>query len=138
MKIHSAGSASPLLKYLIYLAELALAYNALILISVTLNLDWAKPRAAGGQFENFPVGIRFIYCGMFIGMVFLMLFLWRHRTYSLDYSGIRLARIIGYVFIASTLVQIVSRSPEERTNALPASIISLTFFLLAKRDRTST
>ena len=126
---------SPLLTNLIYLAELALLYNAAILISVTLNLDWAKPRAAGGQFESFPIGIRFIYCGMFFGMIFLMLLLWRHRNIPLDAAGIRLTRIIGYVFIASTIVQLVSRSPEERTNALPASIISLTFFLISRRDR---
>ena len=126
---------SSLLGNLIYLAELALIYNASILISVTLNLDWAKPRAAGGQFETFPIGIRIIYLGMFFGMVFLMLLLWRHRTIALDQSGIRLARIIGYVFIASTFVQLISRSPEEQTNAIPASIISLTFFLLARRDR---
>lgn len=124
-----------LLGNLIYLAELALIYNASILISVTLNLDWAKPRAAGGQFETFPIGIRIIYFGMFFGMVFLMLLLWRHRTIALDQAGIRLARIIGYVFIASTFVQLISRSPEEQTNAIPASIISLTFFLLARRDR---
>jgi len=124
-----------LLGNLIYLAELALIYNASILISVTLNLDWAKPRAAGGQFETFPIGIRIIYCGMFFGMVFLILLLWRHRTIALDQAGVRLARIIGYVFIASTFVQLISRSPEEQTNAIPASIISLTFFLLARRDR---
>lgn len=126
---------SPLLTNLIYLAELALLYNAAILISVTLNLDWAKPRAAGGQFETFPIGIRLIYCGMFFGMIFLMLLLWRHRNIPLDEAGIRLSRIIGYVFIASTVVQLISRSPEEQTNAIPASIISLTFFLLARRDR---
>ena len=44
---------SPLLTNLIYLAELALLYNAAILIAVTLNLDWAKPRAAA-----FPIDLR--------------------------------------------------------------------------------
>lgn len=126
---------SSLLSYLFYLTFLALTYNSAILISVVLNLDWAKTRAAGGQFETFPIGIRFIYLGMFIGMLFLITFLWQHRKRALDAAGVRLSRIIGYVFIASTIVQLISRSPQERTNALPASIISLTFFLLAGRDR---
>jgi hypothetical protein len=124
-----------LLNNLFYLTQLALIYNAALLLSVTLNLDWAKPRAAGGQFDEFPLGIRFIYFGMFVGMVFLMMLLWRHRVLPLDPAGVRLTRIIGYVFIASTFVQLISRSPEERTNALPASLISLTFLLLSKRDR---
>lgn len=124
-----------LLDNLIYLTELALLYNCAILISVTLNLEWAKPRAAGGQFDTFPIGIRIIYLGMFFGMFFLMLFLWRNRTTALDQAGIRLARIVGYVFIASSVVQLISRSPQEQFNAIPASIISLTFFLLARRNR---
>jgi hypothetical protein len=72
---------------------------------------------------------------MFIGMIFLMLFLWRHRTLALDQAGIWLSRVIGYVFIASTLVQFISRSPQEQSNAVPAAIIAVTFLLLARRDR---
>ena len=123
------------LNTVIVFAQLSLLYNAALLLSVTLNLDWAKARAAGGQFQSFPIGIRFIYLGMCVGMIFLMMFLWRHRTIPLDAAGLRLARIVSYVFIASTLVQLISRSPEERTNALPASIIAVTFYLLSKRDR---
>jgi len=123
------------LHILTLLAQLALLYNAALLISVALNLDWAKTRAAGGQFETFPIGIRFIYLGMCIGMIFLALFLQRHRAMPLDAAGMRLSRIVSYVFIASTFVQLISRSPQERTNALPASIIAVTFYLLSKRDR---
>ena len=37
------------LQIFISLAQLSLLYNAALLLSVTLNLDWAKPRAAGGH-----------------------------------------------------------------------------------------
>ena len=120
---------------LISFAEVSLLYNCALLLSVTLNLAWAKPRAAGGQFETFPIGIRIIYLGMFVGMIFLMFFLWRHRIHPLDSVGVQLSRIVGYVFSASTLVQLISRSSQERFNALPAAVIALTFLLLAARDR---
>lgn len=121
--------------FLIPLAELSLLYNCALLISVALNLEWAQPRAAGGQFQNFPMVVRIIYFGMFVGMIFLMFFLWRHHITSLDGAGIRLSKIVGYVFIASTLVQLISRSSQERLNAVPAAIIALTFLSLARRER---
>ena len=122
------------LQIFIFLAQLSLLYNAALLLSVTLNLDWAKPRAAGGQFETFPLSIRVIYFGMFIGMIFLLLFLRRHRNTPLQGPEIRLARILALVFAASTIIQLISRSPQEQTNGIPALLIAATFFLLSKRD----
>lgn len=130
-------SPFPTLDYLLYLAEISLAYNSAVLISVTLNLEWAKPRAAGGQFETFPLGIRLIYFGMFFGMIFLMIFLWRHRRKTLDPTSQRLTRIIGYIFLVSTFIQLISKSPKEQSNAIPAAIIAVTFSLLARRDRAA-
>lgn len=121
--------------YLIYPAQVALIYNSAILISVTLNLDWAKARAAGGQFESFPPAIRVIYFLMFLGMLFLINFLWRYRQDRMSQAAVRLARILGYLFIVSTITQLLSKSSAERLNALPAAIIALTFLLLAARNR---
>jgi quinol-cytochrome oxidoreductase complex cytochrome b subunit len=123
------------LHILVLLAQLALIYNTVLLLSVTLNLDWAKPRAAGGEFDSFPIALRIIYLGMAIGMIFLMRFLWRHRENSLSQPGLRAARLLGYLFALSTLTQLISRSPEERFNAIPALIISLAFFSLLRRDK---
>ena len=123
------------LHILVLLAQLALIYNTVLLLSVTLNLDWAKPRAAGGEFDSFPIALRIIYLGMAIGMIFLMRFLWRHRRYPLSRSGLRAARLLGYLFALSTVTQLISRSPEERFNAIPAVIISLAFFSLLRRDK---
>jgi len=120
------------LHILTLLAQLALLYNAALLISVALNLDWAKTRAAGGQFDSFPIALRILYLGMALGMVLLMRFLWRYRHTSLTHSAARLSRLIGYLFALSTVMQLISRSPAERFNA-----ISLAFFLLYRRDRLS-
>ena len=119
---------------LILLAQLALLFNVILLLSVTLNLEWAKPRAAGGQFDTFPIALRILYLIMAIGMVFLMRFLWHYRRMSLTQSALRLARWIGYLFALSTVIQLISSSAEERINAIPASIISLSFILLSRRD----
>ena len=48
------------LKYLIPLSLISLIYNIVILLSVTLNLDWVRTRAAGGQYTTFPIGVRFV------------------------------------------------------------------------------
>lgn len=125
------------LHIVVLLAELALIYNTVLLLSVALNLDWAKPRAAGGQFDSFPIALRIIYFGMFIGMIFLMRFLWRYRQTPLTHSGLRASRLLGYLFSLSTLTQLISRSPEERFNAIPALMISLAFFSLFRRDKAA-
>lgn len=125
------------IRILILLAQLALLYNAALLISVALNLDWAKIRAAGGQFDSFPLTLRILYFATAIGMVFLMRFLWRYHESPLSGASLRVARLLAYLFVLSTLTQLISRSPAERFNAIPALIISLAFFLLYRRDRLS-
>ena len=40
---------------------LSFAWNAFLLIGVVLNLDFVHTRAAGGQFTDFPIGIRVVY-----------------------------------------------------------------------------
>ena len=57
------------------LAQLSLVVNVAILFSVTLNLDWVRTRAAGGQFDEFPVVIRVVYLLMAFGMLYLLRFL---------------------------------------------------------------
>jgi uncharacterized Tic20 family protein len=36
------------------------AWNVLLLVAVVLDLDFAHTRASGGQFTNFPLGIRVV------------------------------------------------------------------------------
>ena len=122
------------LKYLIPLSILSLIYNAVILFSVTLNLDWVRTRAAGGQYETFPIGIRFVDFLMGIFMLFLIAMLWRHRESPMDEKGPMVTRIIGYTFFISMFFQIASRSMDERWNAIPAGILAVTFISLSRRE----
>ena len=121
---------------LIGLAQLSLLANSLILISVTLNLEWVRTRAAGGQFSDFPVLIRVVYFVMFVLMIALMVWLWNNRSTHLSSGGIRLVKFLAVLFSISTVFQLISRSPDERWNAIPAMILALTFFQLAKQNRT--
>jgi hypothetical protein len=121
------------LKYLIPLSLISLIYNAAILFSVTLNLDWVRTRAAGGQYETFPIGIRFVDFLMGIFMLFLIAMLWNHREKPMDEKGPMVTRIIGYTFFISMFFQIASRSMDERWNAIPAGILAVTFIALSRR-----
>jgi hypothetical protein len=123
------------LKYLIPLSLISLLYNIVILLSVTLNLDWVRTRAAGGQYTTFPIGIRFVDFLMAIFMVFLMGMLWKHREMPMDEKGPTVTRVIGYTFFISMFFQIASRSMNERWNAIPAGILAVTFIFISRREQ---
>jgi hypothetical protein len=123
------------LKVLIPLSLFSLVYNAMILFSVVLNLDWVRTRAAGGQFKSFPIGVRFVDFLMGVFMIFLFGLLWNHRIKPMDEKGPMVARIIGYTFFVSTFFQLISRSTDERWNAIPALILAVTFVLLSRREQ---
>lgn len=118
---------------LIWLAELSLVYNSLVLISVALNLDWVRTRAAGGQFQTFPTTVRLLYALMTFLMLYLMPLLWVNREKTLPKKEAKLARVISYAFILSTVLQVISRSADERWNAIPAMILALAFWQLSDR-----
>lgn len=120
------------LKVLIFLAELSLFYNTLILFLVSLNSQWVTTRAAGGQFETFPVVIRVLYLLMAFLMISLMLWLWKNRTGILTERNLRLCSFLKFSFAISTFMQLISRSADERLNAIPAAILTLTFWQLSK------
>lgn len=123
------------LKVLIPLSLISLAYNVVLLLSVTLNLDWVRTRAAGGQYTTFPIGVRFVDFLMAIFMVFLMGMLWNHRNDPMDAKGPMVTRIIGYTFFISMFFQFISRSADERWNGIPAAILAVTFILISRREQ---
>ena len=122
------------LKVFIPLAQLSLIFNVALLLSVVADLNWSHSRAAGGQYTHFPIGIRVIYLGMTFGMVFLIGLLWNHRKNPLNSGGVRLTRVLGFVFVLSSMMQLISRSANERLNVIPAGILAFTFFALSRRD----
>jgi hypothetical protein len=124
-----------LLRILIPLSLISLFYNIVILTSVTLNLNWVRTRAAGGQFKEFPIGVRFLDLLMVVFMVFLIGMLWNHREKQMDPKGPTVTRIVGYTFFLSMFFQLISRSTDERWNAIPAAILAVTFIFLSRREQ---
>lgn len=121
------------IKYLIPASIASLIYNMILLLSVTLNLEWAKTRAAGGQFENFPVALRILYFFMAIMMAAIAFWIWRHRNQKLNERSKKFSKYLAIIFTVSTIFQLISRSPDERWNAIPALILAITFFTVARK-----
>lgn len=109
------------------LARLSLLYNMVILIGVALNQEWVRTRAAGGGFTDFPGPIRLTYALQAFLMIFLVWFLTRA---SRLWSG-----ILCGTFMVSMVVQLISRSPDEKWNAIPALLIAIAFYIRARSER---
>ena len=120
---------------LIWPAQLALIYNVIILLGVVSNQSWAYSRAVGGQYTDFPVMIRIIYFFMTIGTAVLIFYLRNLVNVSVSPQDLKFARYLGWLFVVSTILQLISRSSAEQWNAIPASIIALTFLLLARGSK---
>lgn len=121
-------------RYFVWAAELSLLYNFAVLLSVALNLDWVRTRAAGGQYESFPPTLRIVYFIMSAFMITLAVWLWDHKDQDLDLNSRKLAKILAITFVVSTIFQLISRSPDERWNAIPAMILAATFWKLLRKD----
>ncbi|MFM8193175.1 MAG: hypothetical protein ACKN9L_06510 [Actinomycetota bacterium] len=119
---------------LIWPAQLALIYNVTILLSVTLDLSWVRTRAAGGQYSSFPLSLRVLYLFMAVGTGILIFYLRKLISSTASNQDFKFARYLGWLFVVSTIMQLISRSRDEQWNAIPASIIALTFLLIYKRN----
>lgn len=120
-------------RFLIPAAILALIFNIFILSSVTLNLDWVRTRAAGGQFDTFPTALRILYFVMALLTLFLARWLWSQRNGVSTERNQKIARLLAILFTVSTCLQLISRSSDERWNAIPAIILAITFWRLGKK-----
>jgi hypothetical protein len=122
-------------KILAGVATLALIYNVIVVLSVTLNLTWVEKFAAGGQLTNFPLVLRIIYGFLTLSMVFLLIFLWDLVNGTITVARKKTARILALIFFISTFTQLISRSELERWNAIPALIIAYTFWVLSRNTK---
>ena len=121
------------LRLLILAAELSLTYNIILLFSVSLNYDWVRSRAAGGGFDSFPMSIRIIYFFMAVFMGTLMFWVWDKRNGITTIHRFRFATFLALLFSISTVLQLISRSSDERWNAIPAAILAITFWVLRSK-----
>jgi uncharacterized membrane protein len=121
------------IRALILAAELSLFYNSVLLFAVSLNYQWATTRAAGGQFDSFPTGLRILYFFMAVFMGLLMFWIWRKRRGLATRGERRFATFLTITFVVSTVMQLISRSGDERWNAIPALILAFTFWVLRNK-----
>ena len=121
------------MRSLILAAGLSITYNIILLLSVSLNYDWVRTRAAGGGFDSFPMSIRIIYFFMAVFMGALMYWLWDKRNGIITIRGYRFATVLSLLFSISTVMQLISRSSDERWNSIPATILAITFWVLRNK-----
>lgn len=124
--------------FLLVAASLSLIFNVVILFLVVLNNDWVKTRAAGGQFVDFPLAIRFVYFIMTLLTISLLVWLWRVKNKTLNNSQQKFAKYVSYLFFVSTVFQLISRSPDERWNAIPAITIAITLLQIQRTSKQAT
>lgn len=111
---------------------ISLAVDLIIVASVVLNLAWVRTYAAGGQYTTFPTNVRVMYIFQ-VGFVLVVgWFLWKIRNGAQNVSDSKFALAVLCIYAISTASQIISKSPHERLNAIPAALIMWGFFVLRK------
>lgn len=106
----------------------SLLWNIYLVIGVINNSSYALTRAAGGQFASFPNGIRAAYVVTLMILLYQSLvLLGNHQTPQWVLTAML---IMG---ISSVAVNAISRSANERWNAIPAAVIAYAVFLRRRR-----
>ena len=114
-------------KFLNLVFYIASAWSLFIVSLVVLNVEWALPRAAGGQFEAFPLWLRLLYI---VNVALLSL-----QVFAYAKQRLRMLQFFFWLSLVSAAVNLISRSPLERWNALPAAISAFSIFVLMRDFR---
>ena len=116
------------MKRLINLSVFAsFAWSLYLVIGVVLDADYALTRAAGGQFDSFPMYLRFLYLinlAVIVWQVAVFLRLVQNKVVKPNWT-LRVFVIVGAL---GTLANGISRSANERWNVSPLLITTLTFW----------
>jgi len=112
----------------------ASAWNLVMVASAIFNAHWVLTRVSGGQFESLPIGLRISNFGFTVLTAWVMLFAWRlwKSGGAKEAGDMRWAKIIVALYAASTVINMISRSPNERLNAVAAAIIAGGFIVLRR------
>ena len=110
-------------RYFKPLLAISLGWNIYLVAGVILNQSYALARAAGGQYSSFPTGIRFAYLVTLAILIYqVLLFFTQVKRPTWIHS------VFFFLGIASFLVNAISRSSDERWNAIPAAVIAYGFY----------
>jgi len=116
---------------------LASAVNLVLVGSAALGMTWVLPRVARGQLSSMPPGVRTLYAGLALLMVVQVVLAWRAALRPEAPRGAVRALLwtLSATYLASSLLNALSRSPDERWNALPALALAGAFLVLARQRR---
>ena len=115
---------------------LSFAWNVILLIGVVLNLDFVHTRAAGGQFVDFPTGIRVVYV---LQLVLVAYQIWIFKL-IFNAEPVRpnwIPKLFITLGILGILLNAASRSTNERWNVIPAAIITWAFWYYGVKKQKS-
>lgn len=106
---------------------LSFAWNLFLLVGVVLDLHFVETRAAGGQFTEFPAGVRVIYL-LQSALVVYQAWIFRKIYYSESIRVKWLPKFFLFVGVLGILLNSASRSSNERWNVIPAAVITWAFW----------
>ncbi len=110
------------------IVALATAWNLFVVISVVFDSSFVLTRAAGGQFTNFPIGIRVTYLGttmILILQAVTLVQMWQGYLIRPTW----LPKAFFLMGLVSTFVNMISRSQNERWNGFTAAIVAYAFWV---------
>ena len=125
--------------HFVYLAVLlSFAWNLCLLVGVVLNLEFAQTRAAGGQYTDFPAGLRVIYL-LQSALVVYQVWIFKQIFKAEPIRFKWLPKLFSVVGIIGILLNAASRSPNERWNVIPAAVITWAFWYFGvKKEKSSS
>lgn len=106
---------------------LAFTWNIALLAGVVFNAGFAHTRAAGGQYENFPTGIRVLYVFQ-LALVIYQVWIFKLIFHTDAARPAWTPKFFFIIGIMGMLLNAVSRSQNERWNVIPAAIITWAFW----------
>lgn len=119
-------------KIVLVLSLLSLIWTLYLTASVALNSLSVAPRVAGGGLHTFSVALRFTYGVQALVVLFQLFFVVQlfKRSGVWSSTSYLLARIFLILSGLSAAVNLMSRSPLERWNAIPALAIAYAYLVL--------
>lgn len=119
-------------KIVLVASLLSLGWTLYLTAAVALNMISVAPRVAGGQLHSFSFALRFTYSVQAIVVIFQFIFLFQlfKRSGVWSNTSYLLARIFLILSTLSAIVNLASRNPLERWNAIPAFAIAYGYLVL--------
>lgn len=119
-------------KIVLVLSLLSLVWTLYLTTSVAFNSLAVAPRVAGGELHSFSAALRFTYAVQALVVLFQLFFVVQlfKRSGVWSNTSYLLARIFLILSGLSAAVNLMSRNPLERWNAIPALTIAYAYFFL--------